>query len=186
MRSSSHGTWVSFIRDAVEAWRKREGWSQATVVQAIIDTHVRIGADVRTGIRFEPQTTDAFDRMRINAERVYRWLDETKDNNLLGAAFSESILAALPLDLRLECLSAMLGRHCSLTVHCAEPPAVTFQAGVLLRDVIKESGEAESAMVDLVDGATRDELLKAQRELAESIHAQRVALNAVERELSSK
>lgn len=186
MRSHSHGTWISFIRDAVEAWRKREGWSQATVVQEIIDCHIRIGADVRTGIRFEPHTTDAFDRMRVNAERVYRWLDETKDNNLLGAPFTESILAALPPDLRFECLSSMLGRHCGFSVHFSDPAAADFNACALLRDVIKESGEAESAVVDLVDGATAEELIKAQRELSESIHAQRVALEAVERELAAK
>lgn len=183
MRDSSHRTWISFMRDAVDAWRKREGWSQATVVQEIIETHIRIGADARTGIRFEPQTTDAFDRMRINSERVYRWLDETKDNNLLGAAFAETILAALPRDLRHECVSSMLGRYCGLSVRFSDVTPGEMRVSELLRSVIQESGEAESAMVDLIDGATVDELTRAQRGLAESVSVHQAAIDAVEREL---
>lgn len=186
MRADSHNTWIGFVRDAVEAWRKREGWSQATAVQEIIDVHVRIGGDVRTGIRFEPPTKDTFERMRINSERVYRWLDEGKDNNLLGAPFCESIIAALPVDLRHECVSAMLGRDCGLVVNFPAAAAVDFAAGKLLRDVIKEDGEAQAAMVDLVDGATLDELVKAQREVSESIAVQKVALSAIESELGKR
>lgn len=184
MRADSHNTWIGFVRDAVEAWRKREGWSQATAVQEIIDVHVRIGGDVRTGIRFEPPTKDAFERMRINSERVYRWLDEGKDNNLLGVPFCESIIAALPADLRHECVSAMLGRNCGLIVHFSDQTDGRFDVGQLLHSVIKESGEAESAMVDLVDGATYDELIRAQLELAESVAAHKTALAAVEGELT--
>lgn len=41
--------------------------------------------------------------MKVNADRVFRWLDDgTKDTNLVPANFVPSILAALPTDLKVR------------------------------------------------------------------------------------
>lgn len=183
MRIESHGTWIACVRAAVDAWRKRNDWSMATVVQEIVDHHERSGAASRTGIRFEPRTRDPFDRMRVNSERVYRWLDEGKDNNLLGLNFTESILAAMPDDLRLACVNTMLVRHCGLAAHVADGGVSALRLSEILKMVIKESGDAEAAMVSLLDGATIDELMEAQRQFAESTIAHQESLRVIEAEL---
>lgn len=104
MRSESH-TLISTLLSVVNQWRRREGWSRETVVQHIVEAHERINAHIATGIVFDPPSRDAMDRMKANADRVFRWLDDsTKDNNLLPANFLPSILSALPNDLKIQAL----------------------------------------------------------------------------------
>lgn len=102
-------TAIGLVREAVESWRRAEGWSRETVAQHIVEAHERIGAEASTGIVFDPPTRDAFERMRVNADRIFRWLDDTtKDRNLLPLAFLASILAALPLDRRMALADQLL------------------------------------------------------------------------------
>jgi hypothetical protein len=70
MRDSSH-TVIAGVRIAVNAWRKREGWSRETVVARIVVQYEKLGGPALTGIVFDPETRDAYDRMRVNADRVY-------------------------------------------------------------------------------------------------------------------
>ncbi|HEA6046738.1 TPA: hypothetical protein RXH49_006447, partial [Pseudomonas aeruginosa] len=108
MRSESH-TLISTLLAVVNQWRRREGWSRETVVQHIVEAHERINAHIATGIVFDPPSRDAMDRMKANADRVFRWLDDsTKDNNLLPANFLPSILSALPNDLKIQALGDLL------------------------------------------------------------------------------
>lgn len=185
MRNASHKTWIATVLDHVNAWRKRAGWSRESVVQAIVEAHERIGGQSNTGIRFEPHTTDVFERQKVNADRVFRWLDDaTKDNNLLPSNFITSILAAMPLDVRLHCIDDLLrplgiaGRPVGgLEVH-------DLNAVGHLRSLLAENSGAQQAVAELVDGATNDELLRAQRELAESRDATITALAAIEEALT--
>src|SRR5688572_19269246 len=120
MRNDSHNTLIGTIRTAVVEWRKREGWSRESVVQEIVNKHEEIGAPAVTDIAFDPVTRDAFGRMKVNADRVFRWLDdESKDTNLLPVNFLPSILAALPTDLQLQVLG-VLARPLGLEVNSAE------------------------------------------------------------------
>lgn len=100
---------IATIRDHVEDWRRDNDWSRETVVQLMVETHEQLGLDRLTGIRFDPPTRDTYERLRVNADKVYRWLDDhSKDKNLLSANFLWSILAAMPVDRRLALVEALL------------------------------------------------------------------------------
>src|SRR5690606_3729571 len=90
------------------------------------------------------------------------------------ANFEDSILLALPDDLRLAYLNDWLGqfgmRARGIHEGAADGCAVTH-----LKAVSKESAEATSAMADLLDGDTPAELDAADRELAEQEEAVRKA-----------
>lgn len=187
MRDTSHKTWIAIVLDHVNSWRKANGWSREAVVQEIVEAHQRAAGPAVTGIRFEPHTSDVFERAKVNADRVFRWLDDSsKDNNLLPANFIPSILAAMPVEVRQHCLDDMLRG-----VGIAARPLDTAEDGSmdavgLLRSMIAENGDAQRAVAALLDGATRDELIDAQRELAESVTATQAALVAIESALSGE
>lgn len=185
MRNTSHKTMIATVLEHVNAWRKQNGWSRESVVQAIVEAHERIGGPANTGIRFEPQTLDTFERQKVNADRVFRWLDDaTKDNNLLPANFLPSILAAMPLETRLHCLDDLLRPLGIAGRPIGESDLHNLNAVALLRSMLSENSEAQQAVAELVDGASREELLNAQRQLAESAEATQRALAAVEAALT--
>lgn len=169
MRNNSH-TLISTVRDAVNAWRKSQSWSRETVSQHIVETYHRLDGDQVTDLRFDPETRDAYERTKVMADRIYRWLDDdTKDTNLLPANFLPYILAALPMDIRIECVDQLLGP----TGLCVHIPGTKPAADLthVLQATLKEGGEAQAALVNLLDGATLLELQKGQRELTEAIGA---------------
>lgn len=180
MQHESHKTWISIIRDAVEAWRKANGYSRETAAQRIVEAHEANGFNISSGIIFDPNTRDAFERMKVNADRVFRWLDEvTKDRNLLPANFIPSILAALPDDYRLLALQRML-TPLGVSAHSFCDAKTTETPLTLLQKILVESGEATSALVELVDGIEEGELLDAHQQLNEAIAAFTNARNTVE------
>lgn len=185
MRNESQ-TFIGSIRTHVIEWRKREGWSRETVVQAIVETHERLNGHQITGIRFDPNTTDTFERQKVNADRVFRWLDDdTKDNNLLPANFIPSVMAAMPIDIRLHCAEELL-RPMGITVHLADKQADgLLNATSHLVKIARETSEAQRAVADLIDGATHAELIAADRELAEAEEAIRAARSDVRQEMST-
>lgn len=184
MRHESNKTLIGVVREHATAWRKTLGWSRETMVDAIVQVHDQRGGPVTTGIRFEPHTQDTFARTKVNADRVFRWLDdETKDNNLLPANFLPSILAAMPHDRRRHCVDDLL-RPLNLAVRTlATEGAETLCVGQLA-NVLREQAEASAALAALLDGrATKDELIQAHRETSESIVALRQARATVERQM---
>lgn len=171
MRNPSH-TLIAIVRSHVQRWRKLHGWSRETVVQVIVDAHEAAGAAIATGIRFEPGTTDAFERTKVNADRVFRWLDDdTKDSNLLPANFLPSVLMAMPLDVRTQCLDDILlplGLACRV-LH-ADNDAAVVDAISHLRAMTTSDAAAGQAVINLLDGATDAELVTAQRALRQKMH----------------
>ncbi len=166
MRNESHTTLIGTVRTGIAEWRKREGWSRETVVQVIVEAHQALLAPAATGIVFDPNTRDPFDRMKVNADRVFRWLDdEGKDNNLLPANFLPSLLAAMPADIRLHCLDAIL-RPLGMSV-CGSDAATAseFDASTHLSSMIKESAEAHVALVAVTPGASIEVLEAARKEV---------------------
>jgi Putative bacterial toxin ydaT len=169
MRNQSQ-TLIATIRAAVSEWRKREGWSRESVVDAIVQAHESIDGQAVTGIAFDPNTRDTFERMKVNADRVFRWLDdETKDSTLLPANFIPSILAALPMDLRIHVLNQVL-RPLGVEARGSESVegGTAFDVTSDLRAMMKESGEAQMALLGLSADSSIEELKKALREVEES------------------
>lgn len=148
MRNDTHNTLIDTVRTAVEDWRKREGWSRASAGQEIVAKHEEIGGPLVTGIVFDPNTKDTYERQRINGERIFRWLDNiTKDTNLLPVNFLPSILAALPSDLQMQVLGALV-RPLGLQVSsCDAAKAPAFDPLVHAGSLIKEGSEAAQAVL---------------------------------------
>lgn len=166
MRNDSHNTLIGTIRAAVVEWRKREGWSRESVVQEIVAKHEEIDGPATTDINFDPNTRDAFQRQKVNADRVFRWLDdESKDTNLLPVNFMPSILAALPQDLQLVVLGVMV-RPLGLQVMSSDATvAPTFSPLTHASSIIKESAEAAQAVLAIGPNASPELLAQASKEL---------------------
>lgn len=178
MQHGSH-TLIGIIRDAVEVWRKQNSWSRETAAQMIVEAHEQHGMQQVSGIVFDPHTRDAYGRMKVNADRIFRWLDDvTKDNNLLPANFIPSILAALPADLRMNAVNRML---MPVGLACRNISTEgTTQPLVMLKEMLTEASDAESAMAALVDGVDPGELEKAHKELSEAVASFTRARNTIE------
>ena len=184
MQRASHGSVVSIIQTHVNAWRKRHGWSRETAAMKIVEAHEAAGNDKVSGIEFDPPTRDTFERARVNADRIFRWLDDqTKDNNLLPVNFLPSVLMALPVADRVRCVNDVV-RIVGISAAAVVSGSGSLDAVGMLRGIIKECAEAHGAVVALVDGATRDELLDAQRELTEAIAEMQGGLRDVEAALA--
>lgn len=107
MQNVPHKTLITILREHVIKWRRDVKWSRESVVQTIVERHREMGGI--TDIVFDPETRDETERREVNADRVFRWLDdETKNKNLLPANFIPSILAAMPIERRMACVSEFL------------------------------------------------------------------------------
>ncbi|WP_238912512.1 hypothetical protein [Achromobacter xylosoxidans] len=186
MRHESHKSLIATLRDHLSAWRKAEGWSRETMVDHIVNAHSNVGGEAASGIRFDPQTRDTFERMKVNADRVFRWLDdETKDTNLLPANFLQSVLAAMPHDRRRHCVDDLL-RPLGLAVRTLSTEGSAEVCVALLSNVLREQAEAGASLAALLDGkATSDELIQAHRETSEAIVSMRAARATVERQMAA-
>lgn len=135
----------------------------------IVQAHGATGAHRVSGIVFDPPTRDAFERVKVNADRIFRWLDDvTKDSTLLPTNFIPSIIAALPDDLRMHLVNDLLrsnGMACRVTATETDASPIT----ILLRSMMLETAQADQAVAALLDGVDPGELETAQREIAEAI-----------------
>ncbi len=186
MRNGSQKTLIGLVREHVNACRKALGWSREAVADVIVEAHERIGGIGTTGIRFEPKTTDTFERAKVNADRIFRWLDDdTKDTNLLPANFLPSILAGLPVEDRITLVNNILA-PLGLTVRRLDGDTHQAQSATKhLVSIAKEVAEAQSAVANLIDGATLSELQRAERELAEAERTIQKAREDVASQLNS-
>jgi hypothetical protein len=191
MRSNPHKTRIAMYRECLEDWRKGEGWSRETVCQMIVEAHDRINGPATTGIRFEPPTLDAYERQKVNAERIFRWLDDvSKDRNLLPANFEASIEEAMPLDIYLKFENMRLARKGVELRLIDVEPAVALDVKPHLRSLVKEAAEATGSLLAIGPGATIAELAHACKELQDTqdsaCHARRDLQSEIERRTASQ
>lgn len=185
MQNVSHKTTIAIVRDAVEAWRKENGWSRETVCQTIVEAHEAKGFDQVTGIVFEPKTTDAFKRQKVNADRIYRWLDDVaKDNNLLPVNFTVSILSAMPVALRVSTANAML-HSIGVVSRSANGQQKAHSTLELLHDILKETAEAANSVAKLITSDTKEDLQLAHKEVSEAMEALKRAQAVIEFKLNT-
>lgn len=163
---------ISIIRDHLEDWRRANDWSRETLAQEIVEAHERMGLDRLTGVRFEPPAQDTFKRMRVNADRVYRWLDDhSKETNLLVVNLLWSVLAAMPVERRVALVEALL-EPVGLSVllgeeedHATDPAAI--QAVVLhIQAVATHSADATVNLSQMLDGVHPGEAEAAKKSLS--------------------
>lgn len=179
---------VEILRGTIEAWRRSSGtMSREAVAICVTEVHEAMGADAATGISFESAGKDCYTRAKSAAQKLYRWLGgDDEQEAKLPANMLPSILAALPMEQRLEFLNQVL---CPLGV---EARAVGCDVGARLdvsshlRSVMKESGEAQLALVSLPTSASVSDLLDAHSELVEASQANERAACALMAEITAR
>lgn len=168
MQRATHPSPLAIVRDHIEAWRRDNRWSRETVADLIVQAHVRIGGPVFTGITFEPPTTDTFERMRVNADRVFRWLDDTtKDKNLLPFNFILSVLAALPEDRRVLLVNDLLHPVCLHVDSSIDSDLEVTHEEIAeaFQQIVDHSAQATIATSQLLDGVHEGEASHAEKKL---------------------
>lgn len=184
MQRATHPSLIAIVRDHVEAWRRENRWSRETAADYIVAAHERIGGPAFTGIAFDPPTGDTFERMRVNADRVFRWLDDsTKDRNLLPANFLWSVLAALPMDRRVLLVNDLL-HPVDIAVRAVidadgEPTAEEIASN--FREIVAHGSDATVAVSQLLDGIQSGEAEHAEAKLGMAAAAIQRARNLVGR-----
>ncbi|MFM0210424.1 toxin YdaT family protein [Paraburkholderia sediminicola] len=185
MRDSSHKSRIGIIRDHVAAWRKARGWSRETAAAEIVAAHERIGGHMSGAIVFDKHG-DVYTTQKNHADRIWRWLDdESKDNNLMPANFENSILAALPLERRVDLLNEIL-----VQIDCAararhHDADVQLNAHELVQTIMRANHRTESDAADLLDGVDPGELPRLHSSLVDDIRVKQRTLRVVESALST-
>lgn len=183
MRNASHKTKLSILMEHVDQWRGRAGSREAVAV-SIVETHQRLGLESVTGIRFETKG-DSFTLAKNAADRIFRWLDDrTKETNFMPANFEHSILAAMPEDIRLACVSEMLrplGLAARTHMHCYGDEIDPISRAQAMN---KEGSEAISAVIGLAKDSSLSAMETTHRELSESIGEHRAMQAALERRMA--
>jgi hypothetical protein len=186
MRSLSQTT-IGILREEIAEYRRIHRLSRETVAAGIVEAHDALGADASTGIRFEPRTTDPFERTKVNADRIFRWIDDsTKDVNLLPTNFLVSLLAGLPEDVRRRALDRIL-----LPLGFSVRALGDGQGGlpVSARGVaalIREQSEAAAAVTSLLGEHDRRGLADARREVAEAVDMGQRVLEQIEGQMAAE
>lgn len=183
MRNTSHKTKLAILMEHVDQWRARAGSREAVAV-AIVEMHQRLGLETATGIRFEVKG-DSFTLAKNAADRIFRWLDDrTKETNFMPANFEHSVLAAMPEDIRLSCVTEMLrplGLAPRVFMHCYGDEADLLSRAQAMN---KESAEAVSSVMGLIRDGSLASMEKTHKELSESIGQQRAMQAALEQSMA--
>lgn len=168
MQRATHPSPIAIVSDHVEAWRRDNRWSRETVADLVVQAHERLAGPDITGIKFEPLTTDAFERMRVNADRVFRWLDDrSKDKNLMTLNFIWAVLAALPMDRRVLLVNDLL-QPVDLTVHILHSGDEDVSHHEIVEHfaaVVAHTADATVAATALLDGVHDGEAEHAEKRL---------------------
>lgn len=178
MRTESQKTKLAILMEYVDRWRIRAG-SREAVAMAIVEAHTGAGFNTRAKLQFDTQG-DAFTLAKNAADRIFRWLDDkTKDGNFMPVNFEDSILLAMPEDLRLGYINAWL-RNFGMQakgLHAGECDGSDLSR--YLPSMIKEGSEAKLALTSISDNSSISELDAADQEHAEAIEAFRKSQAAI-------
>jgi hypothetical protein len=158
---------AAILRAEIEAYRTANRLSREAIAIAIVEAHEKMSADKATEIAFEFSGSDAYDRAKKSAQKIFRWLDEGN----LPANMVPSILAALPMELRIHVLNQVL-RPLGVEARGSEDvEGVGFDATSDLKAMMKEGAEAQIALVGVTADAPVEVLQKALREVEEAREA---------------
>lgn len=167
---------ASILRTEIEAWRRAGNISREAVAAMVMDSHVAFGGEAATGVEFS-FVGDTYTQAKKAAQKLYRWLDV---DGTLPAGIVQSILAALPLDVRLHCMNQMF-RPLGVEARSLEVVApARFDGLAHVQAMIKENAEAQSAVVKAASAQTPEAYIEAIKEVSESIEADIAAKRSLE------
>jgi len=158
---------ATILRTEIEAWRRVGNISREGVAASVMDAHQTFGGEAATGVDFS-FIGDTYTQAKKGAQKLFRWLDV---DGTLPAGIVPSILAALPLDVRLSILNKLLCPM-GMSARAADCGAMASpDVSRHLPSVMKEAGEAQLALVNLPADASDTDLLAAHKELIEAAQA---------------
>lgn len=156
---------ASILRSEIEAMRRAGNISREAVAIDVMTAHQAMGGEAATGVDFG-FVGDAYTQAKKAAQKLFRWLDA---DGTLPANMVPSILAALPLDVRLHCMNQFFR---PLGVEARSLEAVKpapFNGLAHVQAMIKENAEAQSAVVLAASVQTPEAIKAAIKEVSESI-----------------
>jgi hypothetical protein len=170
---------ASILRTEIEAWRRANSIaciSREAFAAMVMESHEALGGEAATGVEFS-FVGDTYTQAKKAAQKLYRWLDT---DGTLPAGIVPSILAALPLDVRLHCLNQMF-RPLGIEARSLEAtrPA-RFDGLAHAQAMIKENSEAQSAVVKAASAQTPDSIQHAIKEVSEAIEVDLAAKRSLE------
>lgn len=142
---------TALIKDMLDGWRKIKGWSQSTMAAEVVAAHKQIDGERVAEIFFEETRPgrDLTHCQRINMQRIYRWLENDDGPGHMPVNFLPSILAALPVDLRVQLANDILA-PCGLTAQAATAEeGGEFDPIKHLEKFLVEFPEAKQAMMKM-------------------------------------
>lgn len=163
---------ASILRTEIEAWRRAGNISREAVAAMVMDAHQALGGEAATGVDFS-FVGDTYTQAKKGAQKLFRWLDV---DGTLPANMVPSILAALPIDVRLHCMNQLL-RPLDMEVRvrdCVKPGR--FDGMAHLRSMIKEDSEAQTAVVIATNAPSVATIKSAIKEVCEAMEADRSTL----------
>ncbi len=185
MRDSYHErTLIAIIAAAIVEWKDSKGWSRETVADKIISHFYDLQPKGLPGISFNLNSSgDEYQRMHVNANKLFRWLDEITKDGTLPSNMCVYLLGALPVDLRTKTvnnLMALGGINMTAKPVLHADPDHPLE---MLENVLTESAEATKALAALVDGVDPGELEHAQHTLSMAIAAMQSAKRVIDAQL---
>ncbi|NPT38557.1 hypothetical protein [Paraburkholderia xenovorans] len=179
MRDVSQKTKLAILADHVDAWRKRAG-SRETVAVLIVEAHQALGGDKLPKLDFD-MSGDAYTCAKNAADRIFRWLDDrTKDNNFMPANFEDSVLVAMPEDIRIAYLNEWLGKvgvACRMRASAAD---TEVNPSEIVQAITRVNHRTEAAAADLLDGIDPGELPRLHNSLLDEITVKKSLVGKVE------
>lgn len=156
---------IGSLRKLVNKHRSALGYSQGDFAEIAIEAHSRVDSAGATGITFERRKKENDSVAKKNAERIFRWLDDSKGKytNLLSVNFLPSLLAALPIAVAVEWLNSVL-RPLGLEVRrIPKAEDGDFRPVAAFKALNKEQAEACIALIQCHDNQLLAQYEKAEK-----------------------
>lgn len=159
---------ASVLRTEIEAWRRVGNTSREAFAVMVMEEYAKQGGEGATGVDFD-FVGDTYTQAKKAAQKLFRWLDI---DGVLPASIVPCILGALPLDVRLHCMNQAL-RSLGMEVRIREAIAPGhFDGFGHLQAMIKESSEAQTAVVLATNEPTPARIKSAIKEVREAVAAE--------------
>ncbi|BCE02941.1 hypothetical protein [Marinicellulosiphila megalodicopiae] len=167
----------------IQKWLDLPGINQSLVAQSIVEEFKRTNLDSELQIEdiFFMNTGDVFADVNTNRQKIFRWLGVMDNGAKRSPArlffVEQGIVGAMPEDIRISYLNEVYkdSTACFSTANVNKGDS-KLNRFAITESMIKESTEAQLAVLQLGDNPTNQQLHKAEIELREDIATKLEAL----------
>lgn len=198
MFHESHETFVDCLKRHLKAWKLRgpsgdgkEGaYSDQAICDEIVKTFERLGGGLKTGMRFSSTSKDEFNRLKANAVRISRMMnDEVETDEQFTSDSLTNLLpyitAAMPRDLAASFLVEYLMPANFIPHEMEDGGDGEFSISTYVR-IIKSDSETHAAFANMIDNPDVESLKATRKSLRTSIAEKIRASRTIETMLRAK